>query len=169
MEIWDLYDVNRNVIGEHIRGNEMPDNGYHLVVHVWVKNSKGQFLIAQRSASRTKNPLMWECQGGSVLKGENSMQGALREVKEEVGVDLDSSKGKIIFSNTRGVINGFKFNDMMDVWLFEYDGEVDLTLATTDEVAQTKWLFPSEIMELSKQGKFVKTLTYFFDKIAKDS
>mgnify|MGYP003298130610 FL=1 len=60
MEIWDLYDANRNVIGEHIRGDEMPDNGYHLVVHVWIKNSKGQYLIAQRSASRENNPLKWE-------------------------------------------------------------------------------------------------------------
>ena len=63
---------------------------------------------------------------------------------------------------------GFRFNDIVDVWLFEYDGEIDLSLATTDEVAQAKWLYPSEIMELHKQGKFVNTLTYFFDKIAQD-
>lgn len=31
---------------------------------------------------------MWECVGGSVIKGEDSLQGALREAKEEVGVDL---------------------------------------------------------------------------------
>lgn len=166
MEIWDLYDINRNIIGEHIRGNEMPDNGYHLVVHVWIKNSKGQYLIAQRSASRENNPLKWECSGGSVLKGENSMQGALREVKEEVGVDLDNTRGKVIFSHTRGIINGNKFNDIMDVWLFEYDGEAQLDKATTDEVAQTKWLYPDEIKELYNQQKFVSTLTYFFDKIA---
>ena len=56
MEIWDLYDENRNIIGEHIRGNELPDNGYHLVVHVWIKNSNGQFIISQRSAGRKQNP-----------------------------------------------------------------------------------------------------------------
>ena len=166
MEIWDLYDENRQIIGEHIRGEELPDNGYHLVVHIWIRNSKGQFLIAQRSASRKQNPLMWECHGGSVLKGETSLQGALREVKEEVGIDLVADNGKIVFSKIRGFINSHKFNDIMDVWLFEYDGEVDLTLATTDEVAQTIWLYPNEVMELHEQGKLVKTLTYFFDKIA---
>ena len=57
MEIWDLYDNKRNIIGTHIRGNKIPDNTYHLVVHVWIKNSKGQYLIAQRSKSRTQNPL----------------------------------------------------------------------------------------------------------------
>ena len=32
------------------------------------------------------------------------------------------------------------YNDIMDVWLFEYDGEVDLGNATTDEVAQVAWM-----------------------------
>jgi 8-oxo-dGTP pyrophosphatase MutT (NUDIX family) len=36
---------------------------------------------------------MWECVGGSVVKGEESLQGAIREVKEEVGVDLELSNG----------------------------------------------------------------------------
>ena len=32
------------------------------------------------------------------------------------------------------------FNDIMDVWRFEYDGEVDLSNATTDEVVQVAWM-----------------------------
>ena len=165
MEIWDLYDENRNIVGEQIRGEELPDNGYHLVVHVWIKNSKGQYLISQRAADRQSCPLMWECQGGSVLKGESSLQGALREVKEEVGIDLDTDRGKIVFSNIRGIVDGKKFNDIMDVWLFEYDGEGSLEKATTKEVAQIKWLYPDEIRQLYKNHQFVRTLAYFFEKI----
>ncbi len=165
MEIWDLYDENRNIVGEQIRGEELPDNGYHLVVHVWIKNSKGQYLISQRAADRQSQPLMWECQGGSVLKGESSLQGALREVKEEVGVDLDANKGKIVFSHLRGMVDGKKFNDIMDVWLFEYDGEGSLDKATTKEVAQIKWLYPDEIRQLYDNHKLVWTLAYFFEKI----
>lgn len=166
MELWDLYDRNLNVIGSHVRGEPMPENGYHLVVHIWIKNSKGQYLISQRSAERKSNPLKWECQGGSVLKGENSLQAALREVKEEVGVDLQADKGKVIFTHIRDTIDGNRFNDIMDVWLFEYDGEANLSQATTTEVAQTKWLYPEEIMELYKQKELVWTLEYFFEKIA---
>ena len=165
-EIWDLYDVNRHIIGEHIRGEELPDNSYHLVVHVWIKNTKGQYLIAQRDASRRSYPLLWECSGGAVLKGETSLQGALREVKEEVGVGLDKVKGKVLVSHVRGCINKKKFNDIMDVWLFEYDGEADLNKATTKEVAQTKWLYPEEIKQLWNEQKFVPTLYYFFEKVA---
>ena len=54
---------------------------------MWIRNSKGQYLISQRSANRPTYPLMWECVGGSVVKGEDSLQGAIREAKEEAGVD----------------------------------------------------------------------------------
>lgn len=58
-----------------------------------------------------------------------------------------------------------KFNDILDVWLFEYDGTVLLEQATTDEVAQTKWLYPEQIKELYNSKQLVSTLEYFFDKI----
>ena len=61
-EIWDLYNENRELRGkDHIRGEQLPIDGYHLVVHVWIRNSKGQYLISQRSANRPTYPLMWEC------------------------------------------------------------------------------------------------------------
>ncbi len=166
MELWDLYDENRNPIGrKHIRGDEIPDGCYHLVVHVWIRNSKGEYLISQRSANRPNLPLMWETVGGSVLKGETSLQGAIREVKEEVGIDIIGTKNNLVFSQMRKVINGKKFNDILDVWVFEYNGEVQLDNATTDEVEQTKWLTVDEIKVLYETGQLVSTLGYFFDKI----
>lgn len=166
MELWDLYDESRNPIGrEHVRGKEIPDGCYHLVVHVWIRNSKGQYLISQRSANRPTFPLMWETVGGSVLRGETSLQGAIREVKEEVGIDILGTENNLVFSQVRKQINGKKFIDILDVWLFEYNGEVQLENATTDEVAQTKWLTVTEINDLYKTGQLVSTLGYFFDKI----
>lgn len=62
-EIWNLYDENRELIGrEHVRGKQLPVDGYHLVVHVWIRNSKGEYLISQRSANRTALPLVWMVQ-----------------------------------------------------------------------------------------------------------
>ena len=105
MEKWDLYTRNRELTGrEQIRGEAIPEGFYHLVVHVWLKNKQGQYLISKRSADRPTYPLFWECTGGSVLLGETSLHGAAREVKEEVGVDLEPGflrKGKMVaFSRT---------------------------------------------------------------------
>lgn len=166
MEKWDLYTKYREKTGkEHIRGEKLPEDLYHLVVHIWIRNRKGEYLISQRSANRSANPLMWESVGGSVLKGESSVQGAIREVKEEVGLDLKQEDGKLLFSQIRGCdvkYKGKKFNDIVDVWLFSYDGEVNLKNATEDEVADRKWMTASEIRTLYEEKKLVPTLDYFF-------
>lgn len=158
MELWDLYTKDRVLTGEtHVRGDPLPAGRCHLVVHVWIRNAKGQYLISQRAASRPTFPLMWECTGGSVLKGEDSLAGALREVKEEVGIDLAPESGRVVRSEMRGE----GFNDIVDVWLFDYDGPPALEKATTDEVAQCKWMGAEEIRSLFDAGEFVDTLGYF--------
>ena len=166
MELWDLYTENRERTGRtHIRGEEIPDGFYHLVVHVWIKNSKGEYLISQRSANRPTFPLMWETVGGSVLAGEDSLTGAIREVKEEVGIDLLPESGHLLFTKLRSIINGKQYSDIMDVWLFHYDGDALLSDATTDEVAQSKWMTRDEIEALRSSGKLVENLYYFFEKV----
>ena len=167
-EIWDLYNENRELLGkDHIRGEQLPIDGYHLVVHVWIRNSKGEYLISQRSANRPTHPLMWECVDGSVVKGEDSLQGALREVKEEVGIDLLPEKGQVVLSDIKKIEFGKVANKIVDVWLFDYDGEVDLGNATTDEVAQVAWMNREQIKELFEHNMFVDTLEYFFTEVDK--
>lgn len=165
-EIWDLYNENRELLGrDHVRGEQLPTGCYHLVVQVWIRNSRGEYLISQRSANRPTYPLMWESVGGSVVKGEDSLSGALREAKEEVGVDLLPENGRLLFTKTREIIGGKIYNDILDVWLFEYDGAVDLANATTDEVAQAAWMNREQIRELFEQKKFVSSLEYFFTEV----
>ena len=166
MELWDLYNENRELLGKtHVRGEELPDGCLHLAVHVWIKNSEGKYLISQRSENKDRYPLYFECVGGSVLAGETSEHAALREAFEEVGVKLDESKGSVVYTKTRTIVSGVKHNDIMDVWLFEFDGEPSLEIATTDEVCAVDWRTPEEIMELYKSQKLVPTLEYFFDVV----
>ena len=49
MELWDVYDINRNKTGKTaVRGEGLPEGGYHLVVHVCIIGSDGRMLIQQR-------------------------------------------------------------------------------------------------------------------------
>lgn len=168
MEQWDLYNLEREIIGEHVRGTELPENGFHLVVHVWIKNSKGKYLMTQRSANKSAFPMKWECVGGGVLKGESSIHGAIREVNEEVGLNFAIEDGTLLFTKIRKTIKGKRYNDIVDVWLFHYDGDVLLENATTDEVSQIKWMSKTEIAELRQENKLVhsiKDLDYFFNEM----
>ena len=163
MELWDLYNEKRELTGlEHVRGVEIPQGFYHLAVHVWIRNSKGEYLISRRSPERRSFPLMWECVGGSVLKGEDSLTGALRETTEEVGLTLSPENGRLISSVVGRVIRGVEFRDILDIWLFPYDGPIPLEEATTKEVVEALWMSKEQIRALFDAGKLVHTLEYFF-------
>ncbi len=160
MELWDLYTRDKQLAGrDHIRGKQISDGYYHLVVNVWIRNNKEEYLISQRNFNRPTFPLQWECVGGAVLKGEDSLTGALREVKEEIGVELSSNSRSLLFSEVRE-----HSHDIRDIWLFEYNGSVSLEKATTDEVAQVKWMNKEQIKKLFEEGKLVDTLKYFFSE-----
>ena len=76
------------------------------------------------------------------------MTAALRETKEEVGIDLPAESEKIKYSVVGRIVNEAKFADIVDAYVFEYDGDIDLNKATTAEVAQAKWMSLNEIRVL---------------------
>ena len=116
MEKWDLYNAKREKSGITVcRGEIIPKGLYHLSVSVWIVNQQGQYLLSQRHPKK-QYPLYWECTGGSVLSGETSLQGAIREVKEELGILLTPGSEKLIYQTRRENVQ-----DFYDVWLFHKD------------------------------------------------
>lgn len=138
---------------EHICGEPSPEGFCHSTVHIWIRNLKGEYLLLRRSANKP----IWECVVGTVPKEESSINGALRNVKEEVGLELETDTGKLIFSK----IHNQPFYNRMDVWLFLYDGKLPLETTTT-KIAAWKWMSASEIKKRYKEKNLVQTLDYFF-------
>ena len=93
MELFDLYDDERNFTGETIeRGKPLPENRYHLVIHICIFGSDGKMLIQQRQPFKKGFPDKWDISvGGSAVAGENSRQAASRELYEELGISHDFS------------------------------------------------------------------------------
>lgn len=151
MEYWDLYDKDKNKLNKIIRRGDKLDNGeFHLVVNAWIKNSKGQFLISQRAAHRT-HPLMWECTGGSAICGETSLSAAIRELKEELGVEVEEKDGRYIGSTLRYYPN---CDDILEVWLFQKEVDIKDVKMQEEEVNDVKWATSDEIYCLYETGKF---------------
>ena len=87
-------------------------------------------------------------------------------MKEEVGIELDPKSGGLVLTRVRNMADDVRVNDINDIYLYEYDGDIDLTLATTDEVKQAKWMDRSEIVSLFLNGEVVtgiKDLSYFLN------
>ena len=85
-EFWDLRDRDDNLTGlTHKRGEPVPEGQFHIVASVCAVRDDGRMLLTQRAAEKSY-ALGWEIPAGSVLAGESSAQGAVRELGEETGV-----------------------------------------------------------------------------------
>ena len=155
-EYWDLFNRNRVwVRNHHKRGDKIPDGLYHIVVHSWVMDYYGNFLISQRQTGRT-DELMWERTGGSVLEGESSIEGAKREVGEELGIDLAEIQPVLIKSERRD-----KYSDFFDAWLFVVDREKNICKIDNVEVLDFKWVDLSELKRMDNDGLLVSSSLYY--------
>lgn len=150
MEVWDIYNVNREKTGKtHIRGEDMQEGDYHTVIHVWIMNEDGQILIQKRQPWKKGWPNMWDCAAaGSALIGETSEIAAIRETKEELGIDLQKENAEVLFTIkfSRGFDDNYLFKKNMDI--------CDLSLQY-EEVADAKWVTINEIRELVQSGDFI--------------
>jgi isopentenyldiphosphate isomerase len=161
MELWDILDGNGNKTGKTIeRGEPMGQDEYHLLVHVWIKNSNGEFLITKRSPNKIHLPNMWETTVGAAIAGENSLKAALREVKEEIGIDLLLTKGEYLFRLKRQYQ---EFPDFVDVWLFKEEVDIKEVVYQPEEVCGAKWATSPQIQSMIESGEFVDTFTYLED------
>jgi len=151
MELWDVYNKYRHKTARsHERGNPMAGGDYHIVVHVWIINDKGQFLIQKRQSWKIGWPNMWDCStAGSAIIGESSKAAARRETKEEIGIDLDIKKAQILFT--------IKFNcGFDDVWFVRQNIDIDRLKLQQEEVADAKWASQKEIKQMILKGEFIE-------------
>ena len=150
MEKRDLYDENRNLTGETIlKGEEIPEEKYIIVVLVYIQNSAGKFLIQKRS--QIKNGL-YATTGGHPKSGEDSIQGILTEVEEEIGLKLDSKDLQLYFSGKSD-----KERVFWDDYYIKVDVEdINKLKLQKEEVESIEWISEEQIKELMRQGKFAK-------------
>lgn len=161
MELWDILDGNGNKTGKTIeRGKPMRQDEYHLIVHIWIKNSNGEFLITKRTPNKKTLPNMWETTVGSAIAGEDSLKAVLREVKEEISINLSPESGKYLFRLKR---QQYDFPDFIDVWLFKKEADIKEIIYQPEEVCGAKWATPSEIQSSIESGEFADTFTYLED------
>lgn len=151
MELWDIYDKNRNLTGRTMeRGGEFAKGDFHLIVHLCIFNSKNELLIQQRQAWKEQWPNMWAITvSGSAQAGESSTQAIERETFEEIGYKIDLSKERPFF--TINSEHGFH-----DYYIVEREIDIkDLNLQH-EEVQAVKWASKDEVLKLLEEGNFLK-------------
>ncbi len=150
-EYWDVYNKFRNKTGKIIKRDSdqwLQQGEYHIVVTGIIQNSRKQILITKRKDDKKVFPGLWECTGGSAKTGETSVEATIREIKEEIGVELKQDEAMFL-----GTIQ--KDNYFRDVWKFEKDVEENEINFNDGEVIDSKWVSIEEYANLYKMGQIV--------------
>lgn len=122
---------------------------WHRLVSCWIMNENGEILLQKRSSMKKRNPNKWSRTGGHVNAGESVENAIIREVKEEIGIDISKEKLKLLYT--------YKIEDIQDK-CFGYDFFVNVScnisecVLQEDEVSAVKYMSIEEI-ELIKELK----------------
>lgn len=155
IELWDIYDINRKKTGKTAERDvyQLKEGEYHIVVTGIIMNSKNEILISKR-APHKKYGLMWECNSGSILSGETSLEGVIRELKEEMGIEF--SKKEAIF--LKEIRRDKTPHDFKDIWLFRRNVNLNDIKFLDGEVIDAKWVTIQDFMKMIENKEIVPTI-----------
>lgn len=148
-ELIDIVDDQNNLTGvQKMKSEAHRDGLWHRAAHIWIYNSKGEVLLQLRAKDKDIGPDTWDLSAaGHVGVGEEPVVSALREIQEEIGLNVkteDLELYKIIAEKL--TINGLLNNEFHYVYILRYDGNArDLKLQK--EELQKMEFVPIEIIE----------------------
>ena len=155
-EIWQVYAPN----GEPISGvgwsaelANPEETGDETIVGVAIvflyrvaENGELEFLWQKRSAIIDRYPNDWDISaGGHINLGESVVEGAVREAREEIGVEINI--------NDLNFVTMWPFNKNRFAWIYAVDwsGKGDNFHFDDKEVSEVKWVPLSEMEEFRKK------------------
>lgn len=150
MEILDIYDRDRHRTGKtYLRKDRIPEGGFRLIVHILIFNDRGELLIQQRAAHKKMGGLWDITCGGACQAGEDSQDGARRELKEELGLDID-------FANLRPILTANFDQGFDDFYILRENIDTGNLILQEEEVKAACWASRDEVFKMHANSDFVQ-------------
>ena len=143
MDEWiDVLDIEGNKTGKTCQKSVVHKKGLcHATVHIWFYSNKGKILLQQGAASKAIYPLLWDVSvAGHVNAGESLLAGAIREVKEEIGlIILENDLKKIgVVKSFKSYNSGIIDNEFHNIFISELKEDIENLILQKEEVEALK-------------------------------
>lgn len=154
MEIFDIVDENGMPTGQTVERKEAHRNGiWHRTSHVWIvrrREGKLQILLQKRCDTKDSYPGCYDISSaGHIPAGVDFVASALRELKEELGLEVQAED--LIECGTRRILldeefYGEPFHDRQfsKVFLLWLDKEESGFSVQKEEIDSVRWMDFSE-------------------------
>ncbi|MGB2685845.1 MAG: NUDIX domain-containing protein [Olleya sp.] len=172
-ETIDIVDKNGLPTGETALKSVIHTKGYlHNTAHIWFYTNDSKILLAQRAASKSIYPLLWDVSvAGHIDAGESIENGAIREIKEEIGLQIKPTDlEKIgVFECFQSYPNGIKDNEFHNTYIVQLEVPIASLTPQEEEVQALKLVTISTfktLLENSKiNGHFVASNYNYYKKV----
>lgn len=166
MELIQIVDENGNFTGEIMDKEEAHDkNLLHNEVAVFIINNNKQVLLQKRSANKRFNPNKWSLCAGHVDANEGLENAALRELKEEVGLEIPLEKLHPIAE--REFTLGDSNSHITYFFYTKSNKDEDDFIIQKEELSEVKWFYLDEVINMIKEEDktivFKKNRLYIFE------
>lgn len=142
MELLDVLDKEGNKTGITKDKDEIYKTGeWFRSVHIWIINDNNELLLQKRSPFKTTYPNLWAVSvSGHVISGESSIETVIREIKEELNLDVNKEECKYLFTIRRQNIFANCINRVYDdVYLLKLNIDINNTKIQESELKEIKY------------------------------
>lgn len=154
-EILDLYDDNFEKLYEVIERETKPDAGKNIMLSVVFIKNNDKYLIQKTSKLKGSK---YSTTGGHVIHGENPVETIIREVKEELGINVTSKDLKLVTT--------FKYpikNCIFSVYCIDsLNIDIKNIILQEAEVEKVAYITKEEINGIINNGNFLESHAYIF-------
>lgn len=140
MELLDIVDESDKIIGQASRDEVHARGLIHRATHMLLFNSSGKLFFQRRSFQKDNDPGLWDSSAaGHVDAGESYLSCAIRELQEELGLEVEGTDLTELFKLPPREDTGFEF-----ATVYSLNSDQKLTL-NPDEIIDGKWVDDSDV------------------------
>lgn len=155
MEYLDYYDEKLNYLGRETRKAVHENALWHKTVHCWLYDSEGNVYFQIRKDEGK----FYTTASGHVIAGEDVKEAFGREIKEEIGVDLDYNNANLVdvvkFRMDKVKSDGSIFKDraFANVFAYEFDDNLNDLHFDENEVSGLVKVNAKDTLRLMENAK----------------
>ncbi len=150
MENVECFDYKNQSLHRTVPRDQMKNAAeYFRVIHAWIKNNQGEYLVQKRAKKEDSNPFMWAFTSGMVQPDEDPLEGIIREVNEELKLNTNKDQWSL-----KKIVSTHVHPYKTHTYIFEMTMTSFWNFEPNEEVSEMVWWNLERIQKAIKEASF---------------